>query len=490
MISWMQKHRKYLVITIWISTIAFVGAGFVGWGTYQYGGKSNNVAKVGDVPVTMQEFQTAYGNVYQQYNQAMGGKLDEATAKKMGLQKQVLQSLIYQALLKNFAKEHNIVVSDEEVQQAILNIPAFQKNGRFDKSTYIAVLQSMRMKPKTFEANLKNEILLNKTLSLLNPGMAPLELEAFGSAIFMADRLRYKVFSAEEIQVSFSDDELKRYWEEHKSDYMTPKRYKLAILWITPSTELPEEPAIESFYKEHRTDFTDSEGKILPLEKVREEVVEKLRLKTSKKAAQLAYIDLKKGKKAAEEEKTVDAGDTIFPAEVWEEIEGALPGTVLKPKIVGGRYAVIKVIETILPQPKSFEKAYDDVKVDYLSKKRLELLQKMAEKASAQLDDAQLSDYVTRDSVDKLPPLTKEEAAAFLQKLFSTNRPNGAILLDNKAVSYSIVEQKLLNSDKLEQHKTFIEENAKKMKSNLLQSNLIDRLQQKYTIEIYLKETE
>ena len=37
MITWMQRHKKWLVITIWISTIAFVGAGFVGWGSYEYG---------------------------------------------------------------------------------------------------------------------------------------------------------------------------------------------------------------------------------------------------------------------------------------------------------------------------------------------------------------------------------------------------------------------------------------------------------------------
>jgi len=61
----------------------------------------------------MQEFQTAYGNLYQQYNRMMGGKLNEATAKQLGLEKQVLQSLIYQALLKNFAKEHGIIVSDK-----------------------------------------------------------------------------------------------------------------------------------------------------------------------------------------------------------------------------------------------------------------------------------------------------------------------------------------------------------------------------------------
>jgi hypothetical protein len=37
MIEWMQRHKKWLVITIWISTIAFIGAGFVGWGAYDFG---------------------------------------------------------------------------------------------------------------------------------------------------------------------------------------------------------------------------------------------------------------------------------------------------------------------------------------------------------------------------------------------------------------------------------------------------------------------
>ena len=490
MISWMQKHRKYLVITIWISTIAFVGAGFVGWGTYQYGSKSNSVAVVGDIPITLEEFQYAYGNTYQQYNRAMGGTLDEATAKKMGLQKQVLQSLIYQALLKNYAKDHGIVVSDEEVQRAILSIPSFQKDGKFDKSTYLAILQSMRMKPKAFEANLKDELLIQKTLSLLKPEAKPLEIEALGSALFMADRVRYKVFTADDITVEIGDDELKKYWESHKENYLTPKRFKVAIVWMEPSKDEIAEEEIENYYRENRTDFTDEKGEILPLEKVRDRVVDAIRLKKAKKSAQRAYIDVKKGKRAPDEEKIVAAGDAIFGDDLWKAIEGAVAGTLLKPKVVGDRYAIVKVEEVILPKPKTFEEAYDAVKADYMKTKRDEALQKLAEKAAEDLNDGQLSDYVTRDAVDKLPPLTKSEASLFLQKLFASNKQKGAVLLDNKAVSYLVVEQKLLDADKLKQRESFVAENTGKIKANLLQSNLITQLQQKYPIEIFLKEIE
>ncbi|BBG65601.1 peptidyl-prolyl cis-trans isomerase PpiD [Hydrogenimonas sp.] len=490
MISWMQKHRKYLVVTIWISTIAFVGAGFVGWGTYQYGSKSNSVALVGDIPITMTQFQNAYSNIYEQYNRTLGGTLDEATAKQLGLKQQALQSLIYQALIKNFAAEHGVTVSDAEVQQAILSIPAFQKEGSFDKNTYLSMLRNMRMKPKVFEASLKDELLIKKTLRLLDMGTAPLETNAFGSALFISDKIRYRVFNAEDVKVKADEAALKSYWKKHKTEYMTPTRYKLSLLWVEPSSQTPDETEIEEYYKSNRTDFTDSEGKILPLEEARERVVAALRLKASKKAAQLAYIDLKKERKAPQESVTLDAGDPRFSAETWKDIEEAAAHTTLKPKVENGKYVIIRVDDVVLPRPKTFEEAYADVKRDYISKKRRELLLKLAESYSENLQDGTVSDFLTRDSVDKLKPLSNDEAAAFLQKLFSTKKAHGAILLDNKAVSYEILEQKLLNKKKLEENIEFVKENTGKMKENLLQSSLIKRLQQQYPVEIYLKESE
>ena len=56
----MQRHKKWLVITIWISTIAFVGAGFVGWGSYEYGKQGGVVAVVGDREVSVEEYQQEY----------------------------------------------------------------------------------------------------------------------------------------------------------------------------------------------------------------------------------------------------------------------------------------------------------------------------------------------------------------------------------------------------------------------------------------------
>ncbi|WP_100954241.1 hypothetical protein [Helicobacter pylori] len=51
MIEWMQNHRKYLVVTIWISTIAFIAAGMIGWGQYSFSLDSDSAAKgAKDIP--------------------------------------------------------------------------------------------------------------------------------------------------------------------------------------------------------------------------------------------------------------------------------------------------------------------------------------------------------------------------------------------------------------------------------------------------------
>jgi len=115
MISWMQKHNKYLVWTIWIATIAFIGAGFVGWGSYNLGSKAGNVAKVGNIEIKQSKLNNAYSNLYGQYNQMMQGKLDEKKAREMGLIKQAFSTLAVQAKLLNFANESGIIASDEEV---------------------------------------------------------------------------------------------------------------------------------------------------------------------------------------------------------------------------------------------------------------------------------------------------------------------------------------------------------------------------------------
>jgi len=293
-ISWMQKHNKYLVITIWIATIAFIGAGFVGWGTYQYGSKSGTIAKVGDVEIKQAKFDMAYGNLYQQYNQMLQGKLDEKKAKEMGLLRQAFNSLVTQAELLNLANEYGIIVSDEELAQKLASIPAFQNKGKFDKTIYEAYLKNRRVKAKTFESVIRDETVIEKLLSLLESEAMPFEKEVVSSAFRIADKIAYKVLGSNDVNLSMDEERLKKYWETHKSDYMTPQKYIMDILWTESRDTNVTEKEIQEFYAQNSFNYLDDNGSQLQLSDIRARVETDLKLKKTKKQAQKQYIAFKK----------------------------------------------------------------------------------------------------------------------------------------------------------------------------------------------------
>ena len=178
----MQKHNKYLVWTIWVATIAFIGAGFVGWGSYSFGSKAGNVAKVGNIEISQTQLNMVYSSIYNQYNEAMQGTLDDEKAKEMGLIKQAFARLETQAKILNFAKDIGIIVSDKEVLERLQDIRSFQKDGVFNKEIYTAYLTSQRMKAKTFESTLKEELIIQKTIALLSVDGLPLETRSYISS--------------------------------------------------------------------------------------------------------------------------------------------------------------------------------------------------------------------------------------------------------------------------------------------------------------------
>jgi len=485
MISWMQKHKKWLVITIWISTIAFVGAGFVGWGAYQYGTKAGTVAKVGDIKIDVKELQQRYSNLYSYYNNIFKGNFDQKKAKEMGLEKEALNSLITEALYLNLAKDLGLTVLESEVKDTIINMKEFQTDGKFDKKLYKEVLKRAGIKPKDFEKSIEKEILISKLQKILKPVLTPLEIETFGASLFIADKIKYKVISTNDIKLNYTEDELKKYWEKNKDRYMTEPKYKISLVWVKPENENFNEKELREFYKKNRLKFVNDNGKIKSFEEAKEEVIEALKIKKTKKIALKKYLQFKKGKIGAQEQKVLSLDNEIIPSNIMKEIAQKNEKSFLKPKLIGKKYVIIRLDEKVPSRPKSYIEAKNEALKDFIKEKNIKELKKVAEKLSKNFD-GKISEYISRDDIDKVPPLKEVEAAEFLNKLFATHNSKGYILLDNtKAVLYQILDQKLVQKEKLNKNKSFITDNSLKVKNSVLNSNLLDTLQKSYEIKIY-----
>ena len=486
MIAWMQKHNKYLVITIWIATIAFIGAGFVGWGTYQYGSKAGAIAEVGDIKITQEKFNFTYQNLYRQYAERFQGNFDDAKAKEMGLSKMVYQRLVSQAMLLNLAKEYGVIISEEELAEAIAAIPAFQEKGRFDKRVYSAFLDARRLKAKTFEEILRDDLTIEKLMGLLNRNAVPFEKSVVASALSVSDKIRYQVLSLSDVNLSVSDAELKKSWEAKKEQYKTPKHYKLALLWTDTSDINASEKELREFYQKNSFNYTDARGKEFGYEKAKPLVVQDYRIKKGKKKALLDYIALKKGKKEPTESRELAEGDRLLSQALWKEIGVTSPGSILKPKPVGSRYVTVRVEEVIPPRTMSFEEAKERVKAEWMAEAGAKAVR---EKARALLKEPEKlkneSPWLSLTRSETLSPLSPTESLQFLQKLFTSNKKEGIIDIAGKEVVYVIGEQRFqAGDDNLTKE---IGQTADRIKKGEFEQALLKELYSKYPVKSFVK---
>ena len=484
MITWMQKHKKYLVVTIWVSTIAFVGAGFVGWGAYDFNkSRATSVAKVGKIDITFLKFENMYSRLHAFYSNAAGRNLSKEEASQIGLEEASLQALVQEALLLNFAKDLGLGVNDDEVIAELVKTPSFQKDGKFDVNLYENALKSLRTNPTNYENELKDTLLLSKLSAATGLKADPLGSEILASTMFMSDDIKAKVITANDVQVS--DDEIKTSWEKSKDLYLTAQKFDLSYDFVKANEVNATDSELQAFYEENRGDYRDGEDKILDFEKAKVAVSADYALKLAKKTALEEYVKVKKGQKATSEKIQISSDDA--KGLNLDEIKKASVGDTLKPMEYNGGFAIIRLENIIAPQPKSYEEAKEEVKKSLFVLKQKESLEKLAKEALRNKSDFNESLSISISDDNAILGLNPENSNALRQKIFSSTNKDGYMIFDNKAVIYEISAQKLFDKEKLSIFQDMIDNNAKNLKSSELESGLLSSLSKRYKIQRYYK---
>jgi len=486
MITWMQKNNKFLIWTIWIATIAFIASGPIFTGAGYGSSKAGNVAKVGEIEISQESLNMVYGSIYNQTNQQMQGQLDEKKAKELGLIQQAFARLVTQAKVLNFAKEIGIIVSDSEVANRLQTLRSFTKDGVFEKEIYKGYLKAQGMKAKTFEATLREELLIQKTLELLSVDALPLETEAIGAAMNVSDKIAYKVLTQADVNLSSTDADVKAFWEEKKENFMTEQMYDFSVVWTATKETNVSEEEIKNFYDKNSFNYSSAEGKQLPFEEAKTQVTEDLKLKKTKKSAQKAYIAFKKGKKTSSEKLSLPMDDLKFSAETWDAVKERSIGDILKPKIVGDMYATLKIEKITLPKLKSYEQAEEEVALLYAVHAKQKALLVLAEEQLKNFDKntSIISDFVTLNQSVNLESLNNQESLQFLQKLFTSTKEKGMISVRDKIIVYNILEQKLAQID--ENQRELVKQTVNSLKEGTFEANFIKVLDKKYPTETYV----
>lgn len=495
MLTWMQRHKKWLVVTIWVSTIAFIGAGFVGWGTYDLNlNRTSSVAKVGDEKIGFAEFDLRYKQYFGLYNQIGDSNLDEQKAKEMGLDILALQSLVEDKLLLNYAKELGIAVGEDEVVNTLIAQEIFHDfNGSFDKNIYYELLTANGLKPSDYEEILASDILLQKINSLFFTNNSEDELEMLASSFFMQDDLNIGLVKPDELSIQdINQAKLEELYSEHKNELLMPQFYDISSYFIPAQKEGISENELQAFYEANKQDYTDFTGKILAYEDAKEQLITPFALEQLKDEANQAYLSLGKGELSFQKDLRIDDNDVFYPIELFEGIKA---GALLKPfkfKQDGEDGLLILRVNAIQEaRVKTFEEAKEELMPLYEQEIKKEALEQKAQLALKDFQGQNIG-FVSRDSTRNLYKIDEElmndtEFSYFLMNVFNSDQNSSYVLFDDKAILYKINRQRLAGKEKMQEYQSDLSQNLSRLKSEQIRQKLISELRKRYEIKIYYK---
>ncbi len=202
---------------------------------------SQTLIKVGNTEITPQEYSRAQRDVLRVMSSDAGRSLSLQEAREAGLENRVLERLIGGAAVDTHAKSLRLGISDEALLQGIMKDPAFQDStGNFNPLALQQALRNMDMSEQGYLASERERNLRRQLLSTV--GRTPIASQVFLNALNNYNNetrsLRYVIIRATAAGTvpEPTDEDLKRFYDNHQAKFTQPEFRKFGVLAVTPES--------------------------------------------------------------------------------------------------------------------------------------------------------------------------------------------------------------------------------------------------------------
>ena len=204
-----------------------------------YGGE--DLITVGDTKIGPREYMRAQQEMLRAMSAQAGRSLSLQEARSLGLDSRVLERLIGGAAVDNHARELGLNITDAALLEQIMQDPNFKDaTGNFSPALFQQALRNMGLSEQGFlasqrETNLRRQILTTIGQVVNTPEVLVDALSRYNGE---TRTLHYVLVSQEAAGPvgDPTDDDLKRYYDNHHAKFTQPEYRKVGILAVTPET--------------------------------------------------------------------------------------------------------------------------------------------------------------------------------------------------------------------------------------------------------------
>lgn len=219
MFNVVERHQKTVK-----GILIAITATFVVWGVSGYldmGGDDGYVAKVGSNKIYTQDV-----------DNAMSQNPSQAQDKM-----QVLFGLINRQLLINALQDNHMSVTTAQLQQAIIAIPMFQTNGKFDVKKYEDYLKQSYSTSAKFEQNVSQQILIEQIVNFFKTSyFASTTFQNKFIALLSRERnVSQYVVDTQQFysKINVTESDINAYYKQNIVKYTLPDQVKLQYLQVS-----------------------------------------------------------------------------------------------------------------------------------------------------------------------------------------------------------------------------------------------------------------
>ncbi|HUG53535.1 MAG TPA: peptidylprolyl isomerase [Vicinamibacteria bacterium] len=226
-LSYMRRHRRWLYGFLWLVILAFIILYIPAFTEMEEAGAGATLVQVGDLPITVGEYQKAYLRQREMYQSLYQGRLNAEMLKQMGLEEQTLQALIDERVLQLEARRLGLTVDDDTVRKRLATAPEFQIDGRFMGAGELRRRLDMQgISVAEFEQELRQRILRERLASLVTEGVmvGPREAEQEYRRRTEQVKAEYVLVPAEAGAATVTDADVSARFEAGKDAYAFPER--------------------------------------------------------------------------------------------------------------------------------------------------------------------------------------------------------------------------------------------------------------------------
>ncbi len=258
--NWLGKAVMGAVVLFLVLSFLVWGIGdiFRGFGVA-------TVAQIGSTEITVEQFRQFYNDRLQQVARRVGRPITPDQARATGLDRQILNQLIAEAVLDERARQLGLAMSDAEVARQITADPSFRgPAGQFDQQRFLYLIRQAGFTEQRFIAEQRRSALRRQIVSAIDG-----DLKAPQAAADLANRFENEERSIEFIVLDArsagdiappTPEQLAEFFEQRKFLFRAPEYRKIVVLTLSPqelarSIEVSEAD-VQRAYEERRARYT------------------------------------------------------------------------------------------------------------------------------------------------------------------------------------------------------------------------------------------